>query len=252
MAYRFLYPFFGTLAGAMVPLGWLLWRAYSARKDWWTKWAAAEFAKNGESYIVMTVVAVAVCGLAGFLLAAYRSSLIEEAELIKDTNLQLEELASTDGLTGLFNARYMRDRLQIELDNSHRVWLTCLLVDIDHFKKINDKFGHPFGDAVLVNTAAIMRRAMRKMDIVGRLGGEEFLIVLPGAPAERGLEVAERLRAAVEAETVSQDGASTPVTVSIGVASKEPGQSVLISEFLKAADEALYKAKKSGRNRVVS
>jgi diguanylate cyclase (GGDEF)-like protein len=251
MAYRILYPLYGVVLGGLVPFAWLLWRAFSTRHDWWMKWGKAEFAKNGDVYAVIGIVAVAVFSLVGYLIAQRKNDLLEEAESIKDTNLHLEELASTDGLTGLFNARYMRERLQIEMENSRRTSFTCLLVDIDHFKRINDHLGHPFGDAALVRAADVMQRAVRRIDIVGRLGGEEFLIILPDTPVNRGMEVAERLRAAMQAETFSHDGKSSPITVSVGVASKEANQAMDSAALLKAADEALYAAKKAGRNRVV-
>jgi diguanylate cyclase (GGDEF)-like protein len=198
MAHRFFYPLCGAILGLSSPFVWLIWCAFSAKKEWWIKWIHTEWSNNSTSYLVIGFVGVALFSLIGYLLAERKSAELDEAESIKDANQQLEELASTDGLTGLFNARYMRERLQVEMANAHRGWLTCLLVDIDHFKKINDQMGHPFGDAVLVHAADLMQSAVRRMDVVGRLGGEEFLVILPEASAERGKEVAERLRLAFE------------------------------------------------------
>lgn len=250
MSYRILYSLYGTLAGLTIPSGWFLWRAFVSRREWWLKWGHAELTRNAEIYIVLSIFAVLGFALLGYLIGSHKSNLLEETENIHDEKRELEELASTDGLTGLFNARTMRDRLAIEIENAHRSPLTVLLIDLDFFKKINDRFGHPFGDAVLIKAAEIMKRTVRRMDSVGRMGGEEFLIILPDTAAERGLDVAERVREALQKEPFVFDGQSARVTASIGVAvtSESIRDGVTL---LKIVDEALYDAKNSGRNRVV-
>jgi diguanylate cyclase (GGDEF)-like protein len=128
--------------------------------------------------------------------------------------------------------------------------MACLLMDIDHFKRINDSYGHAAGDAVLRQLADLLKRASRVEDLVFRYGGEEFAAVLPNASARAAVQIADRIRALVERYTFLWDRQSIPVTLSIGVAnlsSAEKDSQALI----EAADAALYQAKRSGRNRVV-
>ena len=161
-------------------------------------------------------------------------------------------LANRDGLTELFNRRFFDERLLEEVKRAERsgAALSLLLLDLDHFKRINDGYGHPVGDAVLIRVADVIRGASRLSDVPGRYGGEEFAIVLPETPLDRAGEVAERLRADVEALDFSGvvDG-SLRISVSIGVAEWQPG--LVPSALLRRADVALYDAKSNGRNRVV-
>jgi diguanylate cyclase (GGDEF)-like protein len=126
-----------------------------------------------------------------------------------------------------------------------------LLIDIDHFKQINDTHGHPAGDAVLVAIARVLKRAVRPTDGVGRLGGEEFIIVLPATSLQNSAVVGERVRHNVEAEKFSFQGKQLHVTVSIGAATYPSPGIKGKDQLLKAADEALYKAKHAGRNRLI-
>jgi diguanylate cyclase (GGDEF)-like protein len=157
--------------------------------------------------------------------------------------------AIIDPLTGLLNRNSLIPRFA---ELSHQARLTqrpvCLLLcDIDNFKAINDEHGHDRGDAVLCDTAYQLRKRLHSFELVYRLGGEEFLVVLPGVDHHDGCKVAERLRAAVEQEML----AGVAITVSIGVSSAS-GERVDYDSLFKAADEALYTAKRAGRNRVVS
>jgi diguanylate cyclase (GGDEF)-like protein len=251
MGRRFLYSFYGIVWGLSVPGVWFLWRAFSARKKWWITFTQTEMHAHYEVYICLAAVAVALFAIIGYWLGKRRHELIEHAESIQVANAELEQLATTDALTGLFNPRYMTERLEIELENALRSPLTCLLIDVDHFKKINDTHGHPFGDAVLVAVASAMRRSVRRVDSVGRLGGEEFLVILPDTPATRATIVAERIREAVAAEAVEQDGKSVRATVSVGVVTYPADGLTDRATLLKAADSALYAAKRAGRNRVM-
>jgi diguanylate cyclase (GGDEF)-like protein len=130
--------------------------------------------------------------------------------------------------------------------------LACLLVDVDHFKRINDTYGHPYGDFVLVTVAKLLRKLVRRLDAVGRLGGEEFLIVMPNTPQEAAMAVAERIRQVVGDEIFLANEKHVKVTVSIGVV-RFPSSELNDKESLfKAVDEALYAAKNNGRNRVIT
>jgi diguanylate cyclase (GGDEF)-like protein len=157
--------------------------------------------------------------------------------------------AMIDPLTGLFNRHALVPRFA-ELGHQARLTeqpVCMLLCDVDNFKTINDEHGHDRGDAALRDTAYELRKRLHSFELVYRLGGEEFLIVLPGVGSERGAEVAERLRAAIE----QVRPAGIPITVSIGV-SAAIGARVEYESLFKAADEALYRAKRRGRNRVSS
>lgn len=164
-------------------------------------------------------------------------------------------LALSDELTGLYNRRYvlahLNEILTRQSESSGEIAL--MLFDIDHFKKVNDSHGHPAGDDVLRELAGRALRQVRSVDLVGRLGGEEFVVVMPETSLAGALVVAERFRAAVAAEPFVVEGgtASVPVTVSIGVAVAVDATETLES-LLKRADDALYAAKHAGRNRVVT
>lgn len=170
---------------------------------------------------------------------------------VKLRTRELEQLAMSDGLTGLYNRRHAFELLERELSASIRYGrsLSVLMADIDDFKGINDAFGHRAGDAVLADIARAIKSALRATDFAGRYGGEEFLVVLPETPAEGAAILAERIRAIV-AEAEPLDGMDRTVTLSIGVAALEdPTDSLSLVEL---ADCRLYEAKRGGKNRVVS
>jgi two-component system cell cycle response regulator len=181
---------------------------------------------------------------------------IRRAQALETTradNRRLEALATTDPLTRVLNRRALLDRLTAEADRARRFSsaLTLLLLDVDHFKQINDTWGHLAGDAVLRQLGALLEEAMRKVDIVARYGGEEFVAILPETATDGGVVFAERLRERIAGESFDV-GAEKPVhlTVSIGIATF-PSAGVETTEDLFArADEALYRAKAGGRNQV--
>jgi diguanylate cyclase (GGDEF)-like protein len=166
---------------------------------------------------------------------------------------ELERRAHTDSLTGLANRGRFFELAEVELARSLRYGnpYAVLLLDIDHFKGINDQHGHKSGDAVLQALAEIMQNSLREVDIIGRIGGEEFAILLPETGMDAAPEVAQRLRKAVSnAEILSSDQIPLRITVSIGIAVPVDNESNRIDNILRQADTALYKAKNSGRNRV--
>ena len=162
----------------------------------------------------------------------------------------VRQQASRDSLTGLLNRALVLDGLVRELHRAERQELpvSVLLSDLDHFKRVNDTFGHPAGDAVLRETAERMRAVLRGYDLIGRYGGEEFLVVLPGCDARRVRQVAERLRGAIAERPMAAGTASAAVTMSAGTATAWPGADAVA--VIQAADAALYRAKAKGRNRV--
>jgi diguanylate cyclase (GGDEF)-like protein len=164
----------------------------------------------------------------------------------------VQELAITDGLTGVFVRRYFLQRLEEEAERARHFngKLAFLMIDIDHFKKCNDKFGHLVGDVVLREAAGIMKNSLREIDIIGRYGGEEFCIVLPDTSKEGAFIVAERLRKAMEASSITAYDEHINVRISIGLA-VFPDDADEISQLIDKADKMLYRAKESGRNRVI-
>jgi two-component system, cell cycle response regulator len=167
-------------------------------------------------------------------------------------NEKLARLAVTDPLTGLQNRRSLDDHLRREHDRARRYGgaFTVAILDIDHFKPINDTYGHTVGDQVLVRVSRELERRVRKTDVVGRWGGEEFLVLAPETPAEGALILGERLREAV-AVAASREAGLPPVTASIGLASSDAAPEDGVDELILRADAALYEAKRRGRNRCV-
>ena len=161
-------------------------------------------------------------------------------------------MAATDFLTGLPNRRHFLARLEQELARIHRREGHCasvLMLDSDHFKQVNDTFGHAAGDKILKHLAELMRNELRKIDTAGRVGGEEFGVILPGADLTAAEGFAERLRKKVAGTPVAQEDRLIPLTVSIGVAGMNASDASA-DDALVRADRALYRAKEHGRNRV--
>ena len=159
--------------------------------------------------------------------------------------------ALRDGLTRLFNKRYLMDRLDSELKfaQRHETSLSLLMLDIDHFKKVNDTHGHLAGDAVLASLAAVLTRAVRNEDVVARFGGEEFAIILRAIGIEPALQMGERLRRSVELSVAHCAAGDLKTTVSVGVAGFPSTPAQTPEQLVEAADQALYRAKREGRNR---
>jgi two-component system cell cycle response regulator len=170
-------------------------------------------------------------------------------------NKKLVKLSITDGLTELFNHRHVHELLQEEFERSRRSEepLAVTMIDLDKFKNVNDTYGHPTGDVVLYETARILRDTAREIDMVGRYGGEEFIVILPNTDEEEAASFAERVRAAVEKHVFRDEdsGVELRMTCSSGAASFPMPEVETPEQLLKMADEALYVAKETGRNRVV-
>ncbi len=173
----------------------------------------------------------------------------ELEQTIEERNSELREKAATDFLTGLPNRRHFLARAEQEIARAQRYGhaLSLLMIDIDHFKAINDGFGHPAGDRAIIAVGGHCADACRSSDLAGRLGGEEFAMLLPEAGLAEAQAVAERLRLGTQALQVLEDGRRLPVSISIGIASLEPGDAGP-DALLARADRALYAAKNAGRD----
>ena len=161
-------------------------------------------------------------------------------------------LSNTDGLTKLYNKRYFDENLKTEIIMSSNLDtpLSLLILDLDDFKKVNDVYGHPAGDQVLVRLGEIIRDSVRDNDCGCRYGGEEFVVILPGTDKDKAMDVGERIRRAVCADTFSTaDNKKFSVTVSMGLARLNRGETG--TELIERADQALYRAKREGKNRIV-
>jgi diguanylate cyclase (GGDEF)-like protein len=183
--------------------------------------------------------------LADMVASAFQNSIAVEAADLE---------ASTDSLTGLYNRAYFARRFEAELRRARNYMapLSVLILDIDHFKKVNDTYGHPAGDAILKKLAEIIRKFTRASDFVVRYGGEEFVVVMTASNQDQAVQYVDQLREKVAGAEFAVPGHEHPlkVTISVGVSSfPDDGQAT--TELLKAADQALYAAKAGGRNRVV-
>ncbi|MDX9755039.1 MAG: diguanylate cyclase [bacterium] len=176
---------------------------------------------------------------------------------LTETQTQLEVLSVTDELTKLFNRRHFFEKFRQEMERAKRYQhpLSCVMLDIDFFKKVNDQYGHQAGDRIIQKVAALLKETTRQSDIAARYGGEEFVLLLPETDGESALAVAEKIRQAVENSAITLDnGQTTQCTVSLGVASVPPAalsNTTNCDSLINQADMALYQAKQSGRNRSI-
>ncbi len=180
--------------------------------------------------------------------------ILNQVELSRKQADLYKELAGTDFLTGLFNRRHFYEiadnmLLQAIVDKSH---LAIIMLDIDHFKIVNDTYGHKVGDEVLASVAGRIKKSLRGGDIAGRYGGEEFVILVANTPPEFCTNIAERIRRAVAGQPIQADQSSLNVTISLGVACIDPDQATKLEVLINSADQAMYTAKNQGRNRVVA
>lgn len=181
-----------------------------------------------------------------------REKLSDANKALLETNKELHQLSITDGLTGLLNRKHILELLDREISRSRRYGhpVSVLMLDIDHFKNINDTYGHQTGDIVMRRLADLFCETVRENDLVGRYGGEEFLILLPDSATQSGVQTAQRIRKRVQDLKIDASGENVSVTVSIGISSfPQYGQNA--DAVICAADAALYQAKSNGRNQVV-
>jgi len=180
------------------------------------------------------------------------NELTTTSEKLRKAKDQLEGLAVTDGLTEVYNHRYFMNLIgeKFEASNKQSAPISLLMIDIDHFKALNDNHGHMTGDLVLRDVAQILKSSSRQADIVARYGGEEFAIILPETDSNQAEEVAEEIRTAVESYRFPNGNEALRVTVSIGIGTKDGGIDS-VDRLISSADKALYIAKSAGRNRFV-
>ncbi|MDX9710517.1 MAG: diguanylate cyclase [Trichloromonas sp.] len=173
-------------------------------------------------------------------------------EKLRTTNKQLARMAITDPLTGIGNRRHFDEALSAELkrNNRSRTPLALLMIDIDHFKRVNDSIGHQGGDGILKIVAETLRVSVRSYDTLCRFGGEEFAIIMPDTSASQAASVAERIRREIAAINARETYGDFPLTVSIGLRAVRETETIEAAQLISEADQALYRAKNDGRNRV--
>lgn len=180
------------------------------------------------------------------------ADLVAANERLSVLNKELEQLSITDSLTQVYNRRYFMERLHQEVKRVYRYGssVSLLMLDIDHFKAVNDTHGHLAGDTVLAGVARVIAKKLRDTDLLARYGGEEFALLAMPMEYPGALQLAERVRALVEEHVFSYEGRSIKVTLSIGVSTWKPVMKENFEEMIRQADQALYSAKEAGRNRV--
>ncbi len=172
-------------------------------------------------------------------------------EELAKANKELEKIATFDMLSGLLNRRSLDNKISIEIERALRlnIPLSGIMIDVDHFKQVNDNYGHQCGDRVIENIGKICNSQLRKYDYAGRYGGEEFFIILPNTTSEQALHIAERFKEDMESFSVMCEGEPIKITVSMGIAQFSPDETRTM--WIKRADQAMYRAKQTGRNRIV-
>jgi diguanylate cyclase (GGDEF)-like protein len=184
-------------------------------------------------------------------LRSAKEKLEKELEVKKKLEEELKHQAATDPLTGMMNRRALFDICIKEIGQASRYKhaLSCLILDIDKFKNVNDIYGHDAGDIVLERIANLMQENIRSADYVGRIGGEEFAILMPSTDAESAYEIADRLRSHIEQNSIVANKQTIHITISIGISELHANETDT-HDIMKRADDALYEAKETGRNRV--
>jgi diguanylate cyclase (GGDEF)-like protein len=207
-------------------------------------------------FAVMVVGGGLSLGVAGYLFGRQKDELTEQNQALRALSERLQALSSTDALTGIPNRRALDERLPGELGRTsrHGTPLALVMMDLDHFKRLNDRYGHVAGDAVLRQVAHILDSEKRRGDFVSRYGGEEFVAVLPHADSQAAERWAERVRARIAGTAIDNGQALLRVTASFGVAAADGNEARATptpQELLSAADRALYLAKAGGRDQVI-
>ena len=178
----------------------------------------------------------------------------KEIEKRKESESALEELATLDALTGVLNRRefFILAEKEVQSTLQNQQPSSIIMLDVDHFKTVNDDYGHAIGDQVLTAIAQIIRDNLRREEVVGRIGGDEFAILLPGSDGRQGQRIAQRLHDKIASQSFKLDQGTFSLTVSLGVAELDRGHDDSLSALLDHADQAMYSAKRSGRNRIAT
>jgi diguanylate cyclase (GGDEF)-like protein len=178
--------------------------------------------------------------------------IVAEVIELRQSLAELSNLVQTDTLTGIANYRYFLKAIEQEIERTQRSGqpTSLIMLDIDFFKKVNDQWGHEVGNQALIHLSRLLQQTVRKLDIPCRYGGEEFVIILPNTTLTTCIPIAERIRKVIEASPLNIANQLLQLTVSLGISTYSAGQQITIEELVKSADQYLYQAKETGRNRV--
>lgn len=251
-----LYPAVGCVLALGVPLIAFLLRMWQAAPALAAPWMRAELGHNLLFYLFMAASTAAIFILFGFVMGAHSESQLVRNKALRRRAQELHLKSVTDGLTGAFCHAYLQEMLLIELERAGRLErpVSVLLMDVDDFKRVNDTHGHLFGDQMLLELTETVNMNIRREDVLGRYGGEEFMVIMPGADPGTAARAAERVRRAVERAALidRRDLPSGPVrmTLSIGAATYLGAGKMTPSGLIGLADRNLYEAKRAGKNRV--
>jgi diguanylate cyclase (GGDEF)-like protein len=239
------------LLGFGAPIGSILFRGLMAG-PFGPGWIRTEVHNNAFYYAYMTFTTPAVFALFGFFLGHFIDQFFEQKAFLQAMNDQLKEQSIMDDITGLYNHRHILAEIEKELERARRYkhTLAGMMIDVDDFKSFNDKLGHLTGDYVLREVAHVFQQSIRKIDIVGRYGGDEFLIILPEANEQTARVVADRIQRSMAAHGFVAKKRPIQVTVSIGLFYFPSLQEVDALTFIEKIDKALLKAKGLGKNRI--
>jgi diguanylate cyclase (GGDEF)-like protein len=244
------YAVVGALLGLGSPLGLLALRYCFFQHDLILSWANRELTDYGWHYIYAGIGTVVAMALWGWWSGRRMESQRKNLKSLENVASQFRELSITDGLTGVYVRRHFIEKLEDELRRAERYKtpVASLFVDVDNFKAFNDLHGHAFGDTVLREIAQVIRGSVRDSDVIGRYGGDEFLVMLPHARAREAMLAAERIRRGVEALSLAEPGKErVATTVSVGVIAQIPHRAD-VHRFLDIADQALRRSKGLGKN----
>ena len=210
-----------------------------------TRWVRFTFSRMSEDQVIINCQDVTA-------IVTVQAQLARSNKLLEEKNRMLQELATTDHLTGISNRRALLAFSEQQWARANRMDepFCAAILDIDHFKKVNDTYGHGVGDEALKSVAGILKSSIRSYDQVGRWGGEEFMLVFPGITLKECFKVTERIRCDLAAKPLEALNRSVAITASLGISSRIEDGATTLEALFKIADEALYVAKNRGRNRI--
>lgn len=243
----------GLIFGFGAPIGSLIFRGFV-----WGElnpaWIREEVGGSPFFYFYMTLTTPVVFAAFGFFLGLLRDKVFSQKESLQRLNVILNRRSMVDDITGLYNHGHLLEVIEKEVERARRYQRTLsgMMIDIDDFKKVNDHLGHLVGDDLLREFSHVLKRSSRKIDILGRYGGDEFLVILPESTLESARHVAERIQENLRGHRFYTEKGSLLVTASIGLFSFQDLKTLDAATFIEKADQAMYKAKASGKNKIVA
>jgi diguanylate cyclase (GGDEF)-like protein len=241
----------GILLGLGAPVGSILFRLLTSESVG-MNWIREEIQSHGFYYKYMTLATPIFFAIFGFWLGHLLDKIFRQNESLESMNVLLKQQSMTDDLTGIYNHRHILSELDREIERAKRYHhgLSALMIDIDNFKHINDKYGHVAGDFVMREVAHFLIQGLRRVDILGRYGGDEFLVILPEASRDIAKLVAERMLKSINERSFRIKQINLMVTISVGSATCDTADNIDRLVLIEKADIALMAAKNAGKNRV--